>query len=171
MKHAVGLPNGHWLHSARPEDFVRAWAVARVLGMEFPVSGMVAWLEAMTPEYDGTPFYWQPYERRGSAVVVSMWARGAYSYMAYRSGGIPVSAVAPEDWYTGLLDSVPLQAFTPPVRTAFELAAEQTDPMGLEGESIVDLWSAVRRAQEKAELLANPKAIKRVTERLRADER
>lgn len=162
IKFALGLPSGTILHSSRPEDFVRAFAVANAMGAPFPTAGIVSWLEGTCPAYDGSPLYWQPYERKGESVIVAQWARGAYAYMAYRSGGLPVAAVEPEAWYSGISKWVSHEALPVPVRAAFEVAIEQTDPAGLDGQLIVDLWTDVRRAQERAQLISDPRRIRRL---------
>ena len=162
---ALLLPDQQTLKSHRPEDFARAFAVASVCGAVYPHPQTVRWIATMTPPFDGTDAYWSPYARAGSAVYVRSWARGAYGYESRHLGAARIELLDPIVWYEGIMAKLDgLQAHED-IWVACDLAREMTDPVGPYSDSVIDLWTAVRNAQQKGELLTDPRKIKAACKR------
>lgn len=162
---ALLLPDQQTLKSHRPEDFARSFAVASACGAPYPYSTTVRWIAAMTPAFDGTDAYWSPYARAGSAVYVRSWARGAYGYEARHWGAARIELLDPIVWYEGIMAKLDgLQAHES-IWVACDLAREMMDPVGPYSDSVIDLWTAVRNAQQKNELLTDPRKIRAACKR------
>lgn len=162
----VTLPDNRVLKSRRLEDFVRAFAVAKAVGLPFPSPATVAWIESMTPAYDNTSSYWQPYEVVGQEAYVKAWARGAYGYeRRHAHQYVPIQLVDPSVWHNGMLSS--LDGLNPPeaIWQAFGLAHDQTNPASMYGDEVVALWTAVRQAQQSNRLHVDAGKIKRLCAR------
>lgn len=168
----VSLPDGRLLRFQRPEDLVRACAVAAAAGAVYPSPQTVAWLAGSTPAYDNSSSYWHPYGSFGTNAFVHAWARGAYGYeVRSMVEPAPVELVDPSVWYSRIKTALDGLDVPDRVAVAFELAHEQTNSVGPYSDEVVALWTAVRQAQQSRRLLIDPAKIKKALLRSRADER
>lgn len=157
------LPDNRVLRSRRPEDFVRAYAVAAAVGIDHPSPATVAWLSSMTQPYDNTSSYWQPYAVVGNEVYVKAWARGAYGYERRSAHQfVPIQLIDPSVWYSRLLPAI--DGLNPPERVwqAFDLAREQTDSSGPYSDEVIAFWTSVRQAQQSNRVQVDAGKIKRL---------
>lgn len=162
------------LHAMRPEDMVRAFAVARVLGRPLPSQQLIAWIQCTTPEYDQTADYWSPYGYIGEPspeadMYVLPWARGALAYQSslWNDYRYAPKRVDPVMWYVGIKDVAEAGGAEGMLLSAFELAADQTDPNGMWGDAVTERLTHVRAAIEKNRLFTDPAVIARKMKRAR----
>lgn len=159
---SIFLPDQQTLVSSRPESFVLAYCVAAAAGAVHPSRATQGWINAMTGSYDNTPSYWQPYAEVNGEFYMASWARGAYGYQTRAMGS---SAVLPElldpsVWHSRLRSQIEHIQMPDVVHGAFDLAIEQTSSIGPYADEVLDLWTRVRQAQQKGELLVDPRKIK-----------
>lgn len=159
---SIYLPDQRSLVSSRPESFVLAFSVAAAAGAMYPFPTTQSWVNAMTGGYDNTPEYWQPYAEVNGEFYMCAWARGAYAYETRQMGG---SAVLPElldpsVWHSRLRSQIAGLSVPDVVQGAFEVAIEQTSSIGPYADRVVELWTKVRQAQQKGQLLVDPRKIK-----------
>ncbi len=158
------------LTAERPEDLVRAFAIASALGRDFPGQRVVNWLATMTSAYDNTAAYWSPYDYFGEPgpgvdMYVLPWARGG---MAYQIGtdnyfAFPsVLRVDPSVWYAGI-DTRAQEAKMVDDRTfgAFMVAADQTSIGGMFSDEVMERWGHARAAIEQGRMLTDSTKISR----------
>ena len=151
-----------------PEHLVRAFAIANGLGLPHPTQTAVSWLENQA-EYDNTPSYWSPYGyvgemRSGASVYLLPWARGAFGMLLTSLPALKrpdLGNIDPLVWYQGLSARAMEYGATGRLLGAFQLAEEQMDPLGPEGDWVVNHISHVRQAQTSGLLLTDPVKIRR----------
>lgn len=160
------LSDNRVLRSRRPEDFVRAYAVAKAVGLPHPSPATVSWLSGMTQPYDESSSYWQPYAVVGQDVYIKSWARGAYGYERRNAHQyVPIALVDPSVWYASTLAAIAELVMPERVWQAFDLAHDQTDPSGPYSDEVIALWTAVRQAQQSNRVYVDAPKIKRLCER------
>lgn len=154
------------LTAQRPEDLVRAFAIAAALGQSYPAQRTINWLSSMTPAYDQTASYWSPYGSISTDdMFVLPWARGGMSYQIGMENYYQFPSalqVDPLTWYAGIRDAfLDAEFISDGALAAFELAADQTDPNGMWGDEVSLRWQQARVAIEKGRMLTDAAKISR----------
>lgn len=162
------LPDRTSLRASRPEHFVLAYAVASACGLAHPTQPLLSWVSGVVEEYNGSWAYWCPYGFIKDRVYVQAWARGAYAYLARGLDVMPIAAIDPSAWYSSKpmviragMDEDDGCLVPESVSVMFRIAQSETSVAGPVADSVIDVWTRVRSAQQKGTLLASPAAIRR----------
>lgn len=171
MRYSLIVPQtGGTIEADDPEHIVRAFSLARVLGLGTPPQVVVSWFNRQCSAYDGQPGYWSPYGfvgpvREGASIYIEPWARAGAGMM----GKHPVwHTLDPSLWYQGLAQHV-IETYEPEgrLRGAFEVADEQTDPNGPNGVMVNEMWAYIRQAINNRVLVTDRLTLNRRREALR----